>query len=274
MEAINMQARFVSLASEFDMPRMTTSISRREIEEVISAANGDQPELVLDVRLARADGEEGAELRRVSVAWESADLEALLEQAPGDTVPLSIDLESLVRALEASDVEAHGLREKALVLTVALGVAAGGAGAAQSSVIGEGGGANTIPASYSGVEQVRGVEGAAPEGEGIPASYSGVEQVRGVEGAAPEGEGIPASYSGVEQVRGVEGAAPEGEGIPASYSGVEQVRGVEGPPVAASGDGVTISAPTLAEALGMAGAAITLTIAGAAFALRRRARPA
>jgi hypothetical protein len=228
MEAINTQARFVSLASEFDMPSMTTSVSRREIEEVISAANGDQPELVLDVRLAGADGEEGAELRRVSVAWESADLEALLKQAPGDTVTFSIDLESLVRALEVSDVEAHGLREKALVLTVALGVAAGGAGAAQSSVIGEGGGAKTIPASYSGVEQVRGVEGAAPGGEGIPASYSGVEQVRGV----------------------------------------------EGPPVAASGDGVTISAPTLAEALGMAGAAITLTIAGAAFALRRRARPA
>src|SRR5918996_939269 len=205
MEAVNTRARFVSLASELDAPSMTTSISRKEIEEVISAANGDQPELVLDVRLAGADGEERAEIRRVSVAWEPADLEELLEQAPGDMVPLSIDLESLVRALETPDVEAHGLREKALVLTVALGVAAGGAGAAQSSVIGEGGGPNAIPASYSAVEQVRGVEGAAPEGEGIPASFSTVEQVRGVEGAAPEGEGIPASFSPVEQVRGVEG---------------------------------------------------------------------
>ncbi|MGH2819164.1 MAG: hypothetical protein ACRDJ5_00770, partial [Actinomycetota bacterium] len=90
MEAVNTRARFVSLASELDTPSMTTSISRREIEEVVRAANGDQPELVLDVRVAGEDGEEQAEVRRVSIAWEPADLEALLEQARGDTVPLAI----------------------------------------------------------------------------------------------------------------------------------------------------------------------------------------
>ena len=66
--------------------------------------------------------------RNVSVAWERTDLEQLLAEAQGDDIVLTFDREALARATD--DVEAHGLRETALVLAVAATAAAGGAAGA------------------------------------------------------------------------------------------------------------------------------------------------
>ena len=122
------------------------------------------------------------------------------------------------RALETSEVEAHGIREAAAALTVALAVAAPAAAA-----VGPGADQPGIPAGFSAVEETRGVEGATSP-EGIPAGFSAVEDTRGVEGSPAEG--IPAGFSAVEDTRGVEGSPAEG--IPAGFSAVEDTRGVEG----------------------------------------------
>jgi hypothetical protein len=93
---------------------LTTSISRKEVEEAMRA---DGPlELILDV--TRFENNEPAEMRSVAVAWEPGDLEKLLREAEGERVTLTFDGEALREAME-SDVEAHGLREKAVVLAVA-----------------------------------------------------------------------------------------------------------------------------------------------------------
>jgi hypothetical protein len=103
---------------------LTTSISRTEIEEAMGAA--EPLELILDI--TRFSDGEAAETRSVAVAWQPRDLEELLRQAEGERVTLTFDGEALRQVME-EDVEAHGLREKAVVLAVAAtavtGIAAG-----------------------------------------------------------------------------------------------------------------------------------------------------
>jgi hypothetical protein len=93
---------------------LTTSISREEVEKAMRAEG--PLELVLDV--TRFENNEAAETRSVAVAWQPGDLEKLLSEAEGDRVTLTFDGEALREAMEG-DVEAHGLREKAVVLAVA-----------------------------------------------------------------------------------------------------------------------------------------------------------
>jgi hypothetical protein len=283
MEAVSTRARFGDLAPGAETRRIEATVSRREIEEVLRAEG--QPELLLDVRLS---GDGRAETRRVAVEWERADLEKLLKDARAERVNLGIDIDSLIRALEGPEVEAHGLREKALVLTVALVAAAPGAAGGAVDASG-GGGAEAIPAAYSAVEETRHGPGTP---ETIPAGYSAVEETREAPGGAPA-EAIPAGYSAVEETREAPGGvpaeaipagfsaveetrwAPAGgpETIPVSFTAVEETRGKDvGGPEPVSGDGgVSVSAPGLAEALGIAGA-VSIAIAGAAFALRARRR--
>lgn len=239
MEEVLTHARFTDLAA-VEERGVTATVPRSEIEDAVRSAEG-QPELLLDVRLSGGNGDRRVENRRVAIEWERADLEALLRQAQGESVTFAIDSDSLVRALETSEVEAHGIREAAAALTVALAVAAPAAAA---------------------------VGGPGADHPGIPAGFSAVEQTRGAEGAASP-EGIPAGFSAVEDTRGVEGGtAPEG--IPAGLDRVEDTRAPGGGRlVTAPGDGVSVSSPDLATGLGIAGA-ITLAIAGAAFVVRGR----
>jgi hypothetical protein len=124
MEQISARAALVSAPELGD--GLSTTISRSEIEEAL-AADEAPIELVLDLTRF-ADGE-ASETRNVAVAWERADLERLLAEAQGDDVVLTFDRETLSRAMD-EDVEAHGIRETALVLAVAATAAAGGATAA------------------------------------------------------------------------------------------------------------------------------------------------
>jgi hypothetical protein len=123
---------------------VTTSVTRSQIEEVL--AQGEKPiELVLDV--TRISGEESRETRSVAISWEPEELEQLLREAQGDEVTLTFDRETLEQALDA-DVEAHGIREKVLVLAVAATAAAGGA--ATASAMPTGYGAAEAPIVQSG----------------------------------------------------------------------------------------------------------------------------
>ena len=119
MEEITARAALVPAPDVGD--GLTTSISRSEIEEVLAAEEAPI-ELVLDVTRF-ADGETG-DTRSISVSWERSDLEQLLKDAQGDQVILTFDREALRQATD-DDVEAHGFREKILVLAVAATAATG-----------------------------------------------------------------------------------------------------------------------------------------------------
>src|SRR5919202_4022451 len=107
---------------------MVATISRTEVEE--AARNPEPVDLLLDVRVEQ-DGR--ADTQRLAVAWETADLERLLETTSGDEIQLAFDEEEL-RLLLDPDVEAHGLREKFAVVTAVAGLAAAAAGPPTPSV--------------------------------------------------------------------------------------------------------------------------------------------
>src|SRR5262245_40521168 len=89
------------------------------------------PELVLEVVRGNERGEREQDTIRID--WSRQDLENLLARATEDRVVLTFDRAQLEQAL--GDVEAHGLRERALVFAVAAsGVLATGPGIAQAMV--------------------------------------------------------------------------------------------------------------------------------------------
>ena len=127
---------------------IATSVPRSEIEEALGT--GTSSELFLDVARER-DGEREAE-QRITVSWETDDLEKLLQSTTGDEVTFAFKAEELARMFEEPDVEAQGLREKMAILTVAATTAAGiSAGVASGMVanpISEGGGGSGATAAF------------------------------------------------------------------------------------------------------------------------------
>src|SRR5439155_719127 len=109
---------------------VAATVSRSEIEETLSSAEGPAV-LVLDI--ARRSGESetaDVEAHTLEVELEKPDLEQILRTATGDAIELRFDQGELEQALDSDDVDAHGMREKALILTVAAATAAGAAGQA------------------------------------------------------------------------------------------------------------------------------------------------
>jgi hypothetical protein len=111
----------------------------------IEAALRDDAGADLFLEIARIQNGERDD-RKIKVAWERSDLEALLQRASGDHVTLTFDTAELERLLDA-DVEAHGFREKALILTVAAATAAGMASQAGAQVLSDGGGGGSSHAA-------------------------------------------------------------------------------------------------------------------------------
>jgi hypothetical protein len=268
---------------------LTTTIPRSEIQDVL-AAEEEPIELVLDVTRF-SDGEAG-EMRNVSVTWERSDLERLLNEAQGDQIELTFDLDTLRRATDPSEVEAHGLRETALILAVAATAAAGGAQAAaaepgpmlgQAAPITQ----STDPAGPvipylshgEGVSPAElGTTGVAPDDRAVarveaPALSPDDRAVARTDAAAePAGPQIPYLSHG-EGVTSAElgigtGVAPDDRALPRT----DPVATTGG--TATASDSGTFSAPS-PETVVVAGA-IALAITGAFFLVgagRRRVRP-
>jgi hypothetical protein len=115
---------------------LTATIPRDQIAEALQS---DPPaELILDV--VRGADREDAERRSVSITWTQRDLESLLELPGPDAVQFYFDPEELGRLFD--DVEAHGLREAAVVLSIA---AAAAVGAGQAAASPDMGGASITP---------------------------------------------------------------------------------------------------------------------------------
>jgi hypothetical protein len=193
-------------------------------------ATDEEVDLVLDV--VRTNGER--EERRIFLAWDREALRHLVDQG-GERSIVAIDPDSLQKALDA-DVEAHGLRGMGATLAIAV-TALGGAGAAGAAVAE--GGYQPFVTDFPAVEAT------------VDTSTEGAYQ--------PFVTDFPTVQATVDMSSGWQAAAEE--------SGY----GERGTPsdVAADSGGVTIDAPSAGVTAGLAGGA-ALTIAAAAFALRRR----
>ena len=116
------------LASQSD--GLTVTVRRDEFE---AALTSDPPsELVLDI-LRKVGGADEHERRTVNVAWKRTDLESVLDDADSEAITLSFDAAELERLLAGADVEGHGLREAAVVLSIAAAAAVGGVASASAA---------------------------------------------------------------------------------------------------------------------------------------------
>lgn len=105
-----------------DSNAVTTTVPRDEIE---AALTSEPPaDLILEV-LRTSPGSEDAERRTVNVGWTRTDLESVLANRDADAITFSFDAKELQRALDDPEVEGHGLREAAVVLSIAAAAAVG-----------------------------------------------------------------------------------------------------------------------------------------------------
>jgi hypothetical protein len=215
---------------------LTATLRRSDIEEALT---GDGPaELRLDVR--RGQGTD-VEAHALTVEWSETDLDRLLREAgEAEDVTIAFDREEMAAAIDAEvDVEAHGLREKALVLTVVAVSAASTAGVAQARPTGLSG-RGAAPATVIGAAV------AAPTGD--PAA-SPATTIGGAGVTVSQPEGSPATIiGGAGPVPAAHGAGPTAAGTRASGGS------------SLSGDEVAL--------LGAAG--LTIAAAGLTAASRRR----
>ncbi len=230
-----------------------------------------EADLLLDV--VRTNGQR--EERRVLLALDGETLRQLIADQEGEQIHVAIDPESLATSFD--DVEAHGLREAGAALAIAVTAVAGGAGMAAAAV--DRGGAQADPpnvqagmprAMPSDYAQSRAGEQQMPRA--MPSDYAaaaGDESVtRGTENvraSQPPPAAAPDPTSRIESVR-VGGTA-----IPDASTTIENVR-AERAPVDAGDGGAAIAAPSTGVAVAIAGGAM-LTIAAAAFAVRRKREP-
>jgi hypothetical protein len=290
------------MADAVDDSRLAVTVPRSEVERVL--ATDEEVDLVLDV--VRTNGER--EERRVFLAWDREALRRLVDQS-GERIVVAIDPKSLQEALGA-DVEAHGLREMGATLAIVVATAAGGAGAAGAVISPTSGSPSGSPAIEATVDTsgwqaeaeasgygARGTpsdvaadpadtSGWAASGYGVRGtpsdvaadSAAGIENVRAGQ-AAPEA--VSDTAAGIENVRAGREApavAPNPpsanvlSGVPDTAAGIENVRAERTAPGVGGSGGTSISAPSPAVSAALAGG-VVLTIAGAAFALRRRREP-
>jgi hypothetical protein len=278
MDEVSAQATLTE--AEVD-PRLAVSVPRTEVERALES--NEEVDLLLDVVRTNGDREE----RRVVLGWGRDALERLAEQE-GERVIIAIDPDSLEKAF--NDVEAHGMREVGATLAiavVALG-AAGGAAAARGGeaqfqpfatdfptveatvdasswegVTGSGYGIRGTPSDAA--QSAKGTLADLTGGPSAADSAAGIESVRAAQEAP---EAAPDAYAGIEDIRAGGTAVP-----PDPSAGIENVRATRTAPVHGSAPGGdTISAPSPAVSAALAGG-VVLTLAGAAFALRRRREP-
>jgi hypothetical protein len=107
-----------ALLVDFDPARTGTGaigtvLTRDEIAE--TAARGEFPATLL-LELDR----EGTAQARVAVDWDEHMLDQLLASTEDEEIALWFDERELARAFDEPDVEAHGLRERAAVLAIAV----------------------------------------------------------------------------------------------------------------------------------------------------------
>jgi len=252
---------------------VTAEITRSEIEEALGS---DQPlDLILDVLRPAHEGVETAS-GTVTVAWDRADLESLLADSESESLTFSFDRDELERVLDEPEFEGHGLRETALVLTVAAAAAVGASAASGMPMYDDGSGPTTSGVTTLLQSATVGHDEASLASRGI-----GVQAVGAVHDEASlasrgiEVQAVPAVHDEASLAsRGI-----ELQTAPALHDEATlDARGIEAPaaPVGDSGSGFDLPSIDAATAGAVGGglALAGLLIVGAGFATRRnRARP-
>jgi len=242
---------------------LTTSLPRSEVEHALSIE--DAPlELILDLTRF-ADGEP-TEARKIAVAWERADLERALQETEGDRVDFTFDRDALWKAME-EDVEAHGFREKVIVLAVAVTAASGVAHSAAAE-----------PGPYFGAGGPP-IHSMAPDDRAVSRAIPTPEPTVGVDNVAYSDHGVVAlppeeATMGVDD-RAVSRAIPTPEPTVGASNVAYSDHGVVAlPPERTTAEPVGAAdagswAPSPAETAAIGGA-IALAITGAAFLVTGR----
>lgn len=253
---------------------LTTAVSR---EEVVAALGADgSPDLILDV--TRFSDGDAAETRNIVVAWERGDLEELLRQSDGDQIVLTFDREAIQQAMEA-DVEAHGIREKALVLAVAALAATGAAANASAQGTSPDDRAVSQATSVGQAEIPYLSHGILTPEAAAAASGSANPDDRAVSMAAPDtgaaSEAIAAEIPYLSHGTLTPEGAATGSSVGPDDRAVSMAAPAPADVAAAADGGISISAPSASTTAGI-GAALALAITGAAFVVagRRRMTPA
>ena len=256
MVATSGSARLVPTTDLLDSSAVTATLPRAEIEEALSDGEG-APQLSLQV-VQTADG--GESRRELGIDWERSDLERVLESTTAETVTLAFARHDLESALV--DVEAHGMRERAAIFTVAVAAAAGGAAAA----------GNAMPLDPGGAADVAAVQ-IAPDIVSDAGSGGGLVQTSASDSLvsdAGSGGGLVQTSSSDSLVSD----AGSGGGLvqPTGADAMITDAGSSGPMpiVDDNSGGSSFSVPTPDPAMTGMVAGMGLLIAGAAFTIRRR----
>ena len=254
---------------------VTATLPRAEFE---SALASDEPaELILEVTRP-GSGETGD----VAVSWNREELERLLAGSSGPTVSLTFSRDELEAAFDP-EVEMHGIREKALILSVATAAAFGGASTAAAATHDEQGlTARGITPSYLAIHDEatladRGIEPLAAathdeatlaargiDAASLPASHD--EATLAARGIAPV---VAATHDEATlTARGIDPAS-----LPASHDEATlTARGIT-PAAPAESASVAVDTPTVdpstVAAVGAGAAGLLLAITAAGFAIRR-----
>jgi len=173
---------------------VTATLRRSEIEQA-ARSEDESVELLLDVR--RGEGAD-VEAHSLAVEWSRPDLDRLLREAGNaDDVTIAFDRDEMGAAIDAeTDVEAHGLREKALVLTVVAASALSTAGAAQAMPAPPGGSAGTPVASVVAATPAQSPATTIGGAAGASTVASDVSPATTIGGAGPAPTAAPAAGTG------------------------------------------------------------------------------
>ena len=240
---------------------VTATISRGEIDDVLR--QDGTPELVL--RLA---DEGGAEQGRIRMAWSRDDLERLLAAATVEGVVLTFDRDELAAAF--SDVEAHGLRTHAAIFAVAAAGALGsGAGAAYAQIPGVG---SDVAAPIAAVSDST-VTDASTGGYAASAAPAAADSM--VTDASTGGYTTSAAPAAADSM--VTDASTGGYATSAAPAAADSMvtdaSSAGGYTAAPGGSGSTFDIQRPADEAALIVGGVLLTLAGAAFAVRRTAPP-
>jgi hypothetical protein len=294
------------MADAVDDARLAVSVPRDEVELIL--ATDEEVDLVLDV--VRTNGER--EERRIFLAWDREALRRLVDQG-GERIVVAIDPDSLQKALDADvEAHGLREAGATLAIAVTALGGAGTAGAAVSEGFQPGvtdfpsitatveSGAPGAPGSFQpGVTDFPSAAAGEAVDAGMPRAMPADYAAAGVDadGIVSHAPGAPgAMYAAeiaaehaaagkldIESVRAGQSVNPipsadietvraGGSAIPDPDSAIENVRATRTAPETGDGGGISVDVPSAGVTAALAGGA-ALTIAAAAFALRRRREP-
>ena len=272
MEHLSTMATLVEPSELAGHGTVTAVLSRGEIERSLEE-DGEELALWLDL-------ERGDEHARVTLELTAAEAEELLRRSSDEEVTVALGASELARLLDEPDVEAHGIRERIVLLGVVAATAAAGTSVAQAKpILDVGAGPAAAPALVAGAAAAAGGEAPAAVTDGAGTAAASAAASLEPPAVTTGGAGIAPAAAPDAFERAAASQAPVLGGAVAA-AGTEspaEATGGAGPipaPVTSEGSGIELNLPTAAEGALLGGLALLVTGAGVAAARGSRRRPA